>query len=154
MGTPATSLDLARELVKKWEGLHKVGPDGLVYAYFCPALVPTIGYGTVVPSISFGPITKETAERFLDAELERCQNASLVYSPNLSLYPVRLAAITSFIYNLGRGRYQASTLRRKINANDFTAASQEIQRWVWAGGRKLPGLIARRQEEARWLLQD
>jgi lysozyme len=149
MGTQRT----ARELVQKWEGLHKVGKDGLIYAYLCPALVPTIGYGTVVPSLSFGPITKETAERFLDVELERCQNAALAQSPNLAAYPTKLAAITSFIYNLGAGRYRSSTLRRKINSGDFDSAAFEIKKWVWGGGKKLPGLIARRQEESQWLLQ-
>ena len=140
---------VAIDLVKKWERLHKVGKDGLIYAYLCPALVPTIGYGTVVPSLDYGPITKEHAEELLLDELERCQNSALVQSPNLSAYPNCLAAITSFIYNLGAGRYKASTLRRKINAGEFQEASKEIKKWVWGGGRKLPGLVARRLEESK-----
>lgn len=149
MGTQRT----ATELIKKWEGLHKVGKDGLVYSYLCPALVPTIGYGTVVPSLSFGPITPEVAEHLLAVDVERSKASALAMSPSLSQYPIKLDAITSFIYNLGAARYRASTLRRKINEGDFQAAAFEIKRWVWGGGRKLPGLIARRNEEAQWLLQ-
>ena len=149
MGTQRT----ATELIKKWEGLHKVGKDGLVYPYLCPALVPTIGYGTVVPSLSFGPITPEVAEHLLAVDVERSKASALAMSPSLGQYPVKLDAITSFIYNLGAARYRASTLRRKINEGDFQAAAFEIKRWVWGGGRKLPGLIARREEESRWLLQ-
>lgn len=150
MGTSRAALDL----IKKWEGLHKVKSDGLVYAYLCPALVPTIGYGTVVPSLSFGPITPEVAEKFLEVDAERCAASALAMSPSLASRPYALDAITSFIYNLGQARYRASTLRRKINEGDFSAAAFEIKRWVWAGGRKLPGLIARRTEEAQWLLLD
>jgi lysozyme len=150
MGTERTALGL----IKKWEGLHKVGKDGLVYAYLCPALVPTIGYGTVVPSLAFGPITKEVAERLCLIDVERSKKAGLAMSPILNEHPTKLDAITSFIYNLGQARYRQSTLRRKINEGDFQAAAFEINRWVWGGGRKLPGLIARRAEEAQWLLQD
>lgn len=150
MGTSRAAIDL----IKRWEGLHKVKADGLVYAYLCPALVPTIGYGTVVPSLSFGPITPEVAEKFLEVDAEKCATSALAMSPILAGRPHGLDAITSFIYNLGQARYRASTLRRKINEGDFQAAAFEIQRWVWAGGRKLPGLIARRTEESLWLLRD
>ncbi len=150
MGTERTALNL----IKKWEGLHKIGKDGLIYAYLCPALVPTIGYGTVVPSIHFGPITREVAEQLCLVDVERSKKVALAMSPILSKHPVKLDAICSFIYNLGQARYGQSTLRRKINEGDFQAAAFEINRWVWAGGRKLPGLIARRYEESQWLLQD
>ena len=151
MGTQADAL------IAKWEGLHKKRPDGLYGPYLCPALVWTIGYGTTrfpdgTPvSQATDPITREQAAFLLRYEVGRCENSALVLSPNLSLYPARLAAITSFIYNLGSGRYKASTLRRKINAGDFQAASQEINKWVWGGGKKLPGLIARRLEESKLL---
>jgi lysozyme len=59
----------------------------------------------------------------------------------------RLGAITSFVFNLGAGRLAASTLRRKLNAGDWAAARRELVKWVWGGGRKLPGLVLRRAAE-------
>jgi len=63
----------------------------------------------------------------------------------------RLVAISSFIYNLGPTRYASSTLRRRVNAGTWPEARREICRWVFGGGRKLPGLILRREAEAALL---
>ncbi len=64
---------------------------------------------------------------------------------------VRLNAVSSWIFNLGAGRFQTSTLRRRINAEDWANARVEMLRWVRGGGRVLPGLVARRKVEAALL---
>ena len=64
----------------------------------------------------------------------------------------RLAAIVDFTFNLGAGRLQTSTLRRRINQRDWGTAERELRRWVYGGGRVLPGLISRRNHEAALLL--
>jgi len=64
----------------------------------------------------------------------------------------RLAAIVDFTFNLGAGRLQTSTLRRRVNQRDWTAAASELQRWVYGGRKVLPGLVARRAAEANWML--
>jgi lysozyme len=56
-------------------------------------------------------------------------------------------ALVSFTFNLGVGALQRSTLRRVINRRDTGDISSQWLRWVWGGGRKLPGLIRRRHEE-------
>ena len=38
-------------LLRHYESLAKVKKDGLVYSYLCPAGIPTIGYGHVIPSM-------------------------------------------------------------------------------------------------------
>ncbi len=43
---------------------------------------------------------------------------------------------------------QRSTLRRKVNREDHEEVPAEFMRWVWAGGRKLRGLVRRREDEA------
>jgi lysozyme len=63
----------------------------------------------------------------------------------------RLSAITDFAYNLGLGRLKASTLRKRINAGAWQAACSELRKWVWAGGKKLAGLVLRREAEAALL---
>jgi lysozyme len=67
------------------------------------------------------------------------------------LHPTRLAAITDFAFNLGLGRLQTSTLRRKVNAEDWEAAKEQLMKWTRGGGRVLPGLVRRRDAEAKLL---
>jgi lysozyme len=59
----------------------------------------------------------------------------------------RLAAIVDFTFNLGAGRLQTSTLRRRVNQKDWAATAKELGRWVYGGGRVLPGLVLRRSAE-------
>lgn len=59
----------------------------------------------------------------------------------------RFIAIVTFALNLGARRLQTSTLRRRVNQRDCAAASQELRRWVYGGGKVLPGLLARREAE-------
>ena len=60
----------------------------------------------------------------------------------------RLAAIVDFTFNLGAGRLQTSTLRRRVNQRDWTAAASELRRWIYGGGKVLPGRVTRREAEA------
>ena len=57
-------------------------------------------------------------------------------------------ALVSFTFNLGAGALQRSTLRRKVNREAHDHVPAEFRRWVWGGGRKLPGLVRRREAEA------
>jgi GH24 family phage-related lysozyme (muramidase) len=51
------------------------------------------------------------------------------------------------------GHLQTSTLRRRVNQRDWTAAARELRRWVYGGGKVLPGLVTRRETEAMLFLQ-
>jgi lysozyme len=55
-------------------------------------------------------------------------------------------------FNLGNGSLQASTLRKRINREDYEGAANEFPRWVFAGGRKLRGLVKRRYAERELFL--
>ncbi|MCG9025461.1 glycoside hydrolase family protein [Laribacter hongkongensis] len=59
--------------------------------------------------------------------------------------------MVDFTFSLGAGRLQTSTLRPRVNQRDWIAVGRELQRWVYGGGKVLPGLVARRQVEA-WVL--
>jgi len=67
--------------------------------------------------------------------------------PILASSEKKLGAIIDFVYNLGPGRLQYSTLRRKINQQDWEGAKVELSKWVRGGGRILPGLVKRRNAE-------
>jgi lysozyme len=55
--------------------------------------------------------------------------------------------LVSFAFNLGSGCLQRSTLRQRLNRLDFDVEN-EFMKYVYAGGKKLKGLIRRRQAEA------
>lgn len=139
------------ELVKRYEGLHKqVRRQGRieVVPYLCPAGYWTIGYGRLCAE-NDPPITAEIAEQYLQEDLATHFAHAMRLSPILLREDEdRQSAITSFIFNLGPGRYQQSTLRRRVNEGSWAEAAQEIRRWVYGGGKKLPGLVARREVEA------
>jgi lysozyme len=160
MAVPAAAV----ALVKRFEGFARVvtlKPVPMVVPYLCPARVWTIGYGTTHYSDGRAvgpndrPITEPEALGLMLESLHRDVAACYRICPVLIDEPEhRLAAITSFVDNLGPGRLQASTLRRRIAERDWHEAAYELRRWVWAGGQKLPGLIARREAEAALLLLD
>lgn len=147
------ALDLAAGLCRTFEGLS-------LKPYLCPAGYPTQGYGTVNKpdgtrvKLSDPFISRETADSWLLYELQYTYMLGVLQaSPNLVKYPGALAAIADFAYNLGVPRYRASTLRRRVNAEDWVGARQELQKWVRGGGRVLAGLEKRRQAEALLLPQ-
>ena len=101
------------------------------------------------------PISKETAEEWLQSELRRTYMAGVLRaSPNLIRHPQALGALTDFAYNLGVPRYRASTLRKRVEEEDWGGAAVELRKWVRGGGRVLPGLVRRRQAEIALFLNN
>ena len=139
----------AIELAKRFEGFHRVPKSDPTKAhpYICPAGYWTIGYGRLCDP-QHPPISKTDGEAYLLKDLGIAMTATLRYCPVLATEPEsRLAAIVDFTFNLGAGRLQTSTLRRRVNQRDWSAAAAELRRWVYGGGRVLPGLVARREAE-------
>ena len=143
---PQAAIDLA----KRFEGFErkvKRGTEITAIPYVCPAGYWTIGYGHLCDS-KHPPITEAEAEVYLARDLRTALAATLRCCPVLVTEPEgRLAAIVDFTFNLGAGRLQTSTLRRRINQRDWGAAATELRRWVYGGGKVLPGLFARREAE-------
>lgn len=144
-------------LAKRFEGFHRVPkfePERRAHPYICPAGYWTIGYGHLC-SPTHSPISEMEGETYLASDLQTALAATLRYCPLLSTEPVgRLAAIVDFTFNLGAGRLQTSTLRRRINQRDWHSAAKEIRRWIYGAGKVLPGLVARREAEVALLLVD
>lgn len=150
-GPISEAVDIAASLCRPFEGLR-------LRPYICPAGYPTIGYGTVYKpdgtrvTMEDAPITKETAEAWLLHELQHNYLAGVLKaSPKLITRPRALGAMADFAYNLGVARYRGSTLRRKIDEQDWDAAKEELMRWTRGGGRVLPGLVRRRKAECAFL---
>ena len=128
-------------LIKRFEGLR-------LKAYLCPAGKPTIGYGHT-KGVKLGDvITEEEAEQLLLEDLIVVENE--INKHNLDINQNQFDALVSFVYNVGVGNFRTSTLLKKIkaNPNDKTIAN-EFKRWVYSNGKRLPGLVKRREEEAK-----
>lgn len=150
IAVPKTAIDLA----KRFEGFHRVpknDPLRRAHPYLCPAGFWTVGYGHLCDP-AHAPITEVQAEVYLAHDLQTAITATLRHCPVLATQSEeRLAAIVDFTFNLGAGRLQTSTLRRRVNQRDWVAAGQELRRWVYGGGKVLPGLVARRAAEVSLL---
>lgn len=141
-------LTYAAELCRRFEGLS-------LKPYLCPAGVPTIGYGSTRyadgkrVSMSDKQISLRDADELLLTTLrQEYLPGVLSASPNLANYPEICAAIVDFAYNLGVSQYRYSTLRRRVEAEDWPSVVTELNKWVYGGGKKLDGLVKRRQAEA------
>jgi lysozyme len=133
--------DKGLELIKKHEGLK-------LTAYKCPAGVWTIGYGHTRTAVSGIKITEWQAEELLKSDLriaETIVNMSLKDQLNQKQFD----ALVSFVFNVGAGAFQKSTLLKRIKANqEEHLIRHEFSRWDKAGGKVLAGLVRRRQDEA------
>lgn len=141
------NLDIATELCRRFEGFSSK-------PYLCPAEIPTIGYGSTYYSdgkkvtLADKSIDELTARSLLVSELRHTYLiGTLRNCPILATNEAACNAIVDFCYNLGVGRLQTSTLKRKINAQDWDGAKEELMKWSKGGGKVLPGLLKRRKAE-------
>ena len=128
-----------KALIKKYEGLR-------LCAYKCPAGVWTIGYGHTADVLEGQKISEKQADEFFDKDIKQFEDAvnSLVKVP---LKQGQFDALVSFVYNVGKTAFANSTLLKLLNQKKYTAAANQFTRWVYANGKKLQGLVKRREEE-------
>ncbi len=132
------------QLIKQFEGFSPT-------IYKDSAGLPTIGHGHLILPHEFhsfkNGITTAKAIELLKADIKVVEKAvSRLIIPSINQN--QFDALTSFTFNLGSGTLQRSTLRAKVNRQEHDLVPAEFLRWVYAGGRKVPGLIKRRIAEA------
>lgn len=130
----------AYELIRRFEGKSNT-------AYQDSAGVWTIGYGHTGGVVKGQTISDDEVERLLAEDVAVAENA--VNAQHLILTQDQFDALVDFVFNIGAGNFQKSTLLKKLKAdpNDPTIYD-EFLRWVYAGGVKLLGLVRRRTDEA------
>jgi len=141
------NLELAAALCKQFEGFRSK-------PYLCPANVATIGYGSTYyadkrkVTLEDPPMSQEEAHALLMIELEHTYLPGVLRNcPILATDERKCNSIVDWCYNLGVGRLQTSTLKRKINAQDWEGAQEQLMLWTKGGGKVLPGLLKRRKAE-------
>lgn len=127
------------DLIKKFEGCR-------LTAYKCPSGVYTIGYGHTSGVEKGQKITQKQAEAYLREDVAKFENGVNKYV-SVPLTQNQFDALVSFSFNCGLTAFKNSTLRKKLNAKDYTGASKELLRWNKAGGVVLDGLKRRRNAE-------
>jgi lysozyme len=136
----------AEQLAMQFEGYREK-------PYYCPAGILTAGYGHAFkPGEEIRSLPPDEARKELVNDISAAERSAFRLCPALLIEAeARQGAIIDFTFNLGGGRLQSSTLRRRINQRNWPEAIRELKRWVRGGGRILPGLVLRRAAEARLL---
>ncbi len=134
------------DLVKHFEGFRS-------RVYVCAGGYPTIGYGHLIRSgedFSSG-ISREQAEILLARDLQSSEQAVLRLT-RVPLSDGQFDALVSFVFNLGSGCYQRSTLRQKVNREEHLDASNSFWMYRKAAGKIQKGLVLRREAERKLYL--
>ena len=132
--------DICLNKIKEFEGLRKE-------AYLDVAGVPTIGYGRTY-GVKMGDVISEYwADMYLKADLYDLEKQVDTLG---NWNQPQFDALVSFAYNLGFYKLKTSTLMKTIKeGGSMHAIKKEFKRWVYAGGKVQPGLVKRREWEAK-----
>ncbi len=137
--------DVAVTFVADWEKLR-------LKAYRDAVGVWTIGYGHTGPEVKAGlTITPETAQAWLREDLGVAAGrlAQRIGAIVDELTENQYAALLSFVFNLGCD--PAWTIWKVLKARAFDQVPVQMMRFVYAGKKKLQGLVNRRAAEvALW----
>ena len=136
-----TTTEILLEKLMEMEGCR-------LEAYKDAAGVPTIGYGHTKNVRMGDRITQYWAKEMLREDIEEAEWQ--VKELNVARTEGQLDALVSFAFNLGIGRLTRSTLLKTIRKGGSKAQiTKEFKRWVFADGKQLPGLVKRREWEAK-----
>lgn len=115
-------------------------------AYLDTGGVWTIGFGRTegVKAGNTTTVEKET-ERMIN-HIEEVESA-IHRLVDVELTQFEFDALVCFVYNIGTGAFAKSTMLKRLNERNCGEAAKEFDKWVYANGVKLNGLVARRNRE-------
>lgn len=151
---PGTLSPQGVDFIKGWEGFR----DQL---YNDPVGHCTVGYGTLVHTGNcdgrtaeqpyLNGVSEESATQLLAQEATKFQQL-INGKVTVPLNQNQNDALVSFVYNVGGGNFQKSTLLRLLNQGNYSSVPTELKKWTKArqAGQliDLPGLVRRRAAEA------
>ena len=131
--------------IAKYEGL-------ILGTYLDPVGILTSCFGHTGSELKLNQkFTEDQCLKTLAKDLEK-HNKEMMKHIKVSLSDEEHAAYLSFVYNVGVGNFKSSTLLKNLNTNKREEACNQLTRWVFAKGKKLKGLVARRGEERKLCL--
>ena len=110
--------------------------------------VPTIGFGSTEGVKMGDTITVPKALERLHRDTDKAESA-IGRCVTVPLSQGEYDAFASFAFNVGAEAFCSSTLVKRLNAGDYAGACQELKRWVYVDGRRVQGLVNRREAEYR-----
>lgn len=152
----------AKDMIKHHEGVKN-------RPYLCPAKLWTVGVGHVLypeqaklklderKNVQLKPEhnkvwSQDEINALLDFDLTRFERGVVRLCPNAVLNQNYFDALVSFSFNVGLGNLQNSGLRFKFNRGEYDYAANEFLKWTKGGGKVLPGLVKRRNDERNLFL--
>lgn len=133
--------------VGAWEGLR-------TRAYSDIVGVPTICYGETKGVEIGDSATKAECDAMLIQSLRRHEAGMRHCLKNPDKIPIKTyVAFVSLTYNVGTGNFCRSTARRRLNNGDWAGACKAATWFNRARGRKVQGLVNRRQAEYKLCMQ-
>jgi len=137
-----------------WEGME-------THLYEDVAGLKTIGVGHLLTrdELSSGKIwikgsavkyqnglTEQQVYDLLEQDLESFEDAvhNLV---KVELNQNQFDALVSFSFNVGVNAFKNSTLLKRLNKGQYHEVPEQLLRWVYSGGKKVKGLVNRRDNE-------
>ena len=165
------------KISKKGEDLMHFFEGYRTRPYRCSAAIWTIGWGHAMYSdqLNLPNVRKEGYQGLIRSEYQLKEEDNRVWSkdelvdlfkvdinsfergvlrlsPNLVNHQSKFDACVSMAYNAGLGNYQRSTIRMKVNREDWAGAAEAFMSWTKAGGKEVAGLVKRRKAEVALFL--
>lgn len=143
-----------KKQLAQWEGFKRT-------VYKDVAGLPTIGVGHLLTrnelssgklaigdeTVRYGDgLTEQQVYDLLDQDLDPAERA-VNESVKVTLNQNQFDALVSFAFNVGTNAFKNSTLLKRLNAGIHRDVPDQLRRWVHAGGRKVKGLVIRRNHE-------
>ena len=128
------------DIIKEFEGCK-------LTAYLCPAGKWTVGYGQTGSKIVEG--VKWAQWQADEALAHHCEGLADHITKRLRV-PVtqcQFDALVCFVYNVGIGAFETSTMLRLLNGGDYVGASGQFGRWLNKGSTFEAGFRRRREAE-------
>lgn len=144
------------KLLQQWEGCK-------LKMYKDAAGLPTIGVGHLLTrdELTSGKIiiggvkvkyaaglTEQQVRDLLAQDLDPAENA-VNAGVEVALDQNQFDALVSFTFNSGTRAFAQSTLLKLLNQGNYASVPEQLRRWTRAGGKILPGLVNRRENEIR-----
>lgn len=125
--------------------------------YRCPSGLITNGIGNTHDVVKV-PVADEQIAKDWVKNIQSSETCLYGWADDSPLSQGQIDAFTSFIFNTGCTRFRhnrdgsETQIGRLVRTGQYELACHQLNRWVYGGGVKLPGLVTRRQKETEMCL--